>query len=223
MSLNSKQKLKCSGCGQLHDIMVWNSVTADDSADLKEEILKGNLNIFKCPDCGFRAVMNVPMLYEDKAKRLFISFVPGTDENMLTNAFENMTESMKESGEIDNYEGFNLRFVSDYNTLMEKILIWDSGLWDKAIEILKFMILSGEPEKEKQRICMFGKADENEIEFMVRDIAENQIYTSRVPVESYNKIKDELTASGVKTYSFNWERVDKNYAAALLGGINNIY
>ena len=48
------------------------------------------------------------------------------------------------------------------------------------------------------------------------------VYTSRVPRETYDTIKDQLAASGVKFKSFNWEMVDGDYAASLLKGTNNI-
>ena len=223
MSLNTKQKVRCSSCGQMHDITVWNSITVNDSADLKQELLRGNINMFKCPDCGFRAVMNVPMLYDDADKKMMISFYPSDDKSVSMKLFEQMKESFKESEEIDKYEGYNLRFVSDYNSLLEKILIADNGLWDKAIEVLKLLILSQEPEKEAQRSCIFGKLEDEQIEFMVKDSKENQIYISRVPLKSYKEVETELRHSGVKPYSFNWEYVDIDYAAALLNGVNNIF
>lgn len=222
MSINSKQKVKCAACGQLHDITIWSSITTDDSADLKQELLGGKINMFVCPDCGFRAVMNSPLLYEDKSKQLLISFCPGDDRNVQMNLFHQMQENMKASGELDKYYGYNLRFVTDYNNLLEKIIISDNGLWDKTIEVLKLMILTQEPEKAEQRICIFGKCENDELEFLVNDKKENQVYISRVPVNSYRQIEQELKNSGVKPYSFNWELVDSDYAAAILGGINNM-
>jgi len=222
MSINSKQKVRCAACGQLHDITIWSGITADDSADLKQELLSGKVNMFICPDCGFRAVMTTPLLYEEKNKKLMISFYPDNDKSVQMKMFKEMQENMKKSGELDKYYGYNLRYVTDYNCLLEKIIISDNGLWDKAIEVLKLMILTQEPDKAEHRKCIFGKCENDELEFMVSDTKENQIYISRVPMASYTQIEQELRNSGVKPYSFNWEIVDTDYAAALLGGINNI-
>ncbi len=221
MSLNAKQNIKCPSCGQMHEIVVWNSITVKDSPDLKKDLLAGNINIFKCPDCECRALMSVPLLYNDSDKKLMISFSPSDDRQASAKLFEQMCESAKNSEDFEIPEGYNLRFVTEYNSLLEKILVTDSGLWDKAIEVLKLLILSQEPEKIEQRSCVFGKFEQDEIEFMVKDEKENQIYTSRVPKKSYDQIEYELKASGVKPYSFNWEIVDGDYASALLNGINN--
>ena len=59
------------------------------------------------------------------------------------------------------------------------------------------------------------------MEFMIQDFEENQVYTSNVPMDTYNVINTNLKNSGVKDYSFGWEVVDSDYAARLLNGINN--
>ncbi len=105
---------------------------------------------------------------------------------------------------------------------MEKILIFDKGLHDKVTEVLKVLILMQEPEKANDRIGVFGKIENDEIEFLIRDKKEQQFYTSRIPMSSYETIKEQLRLSGVKYKSFNWEIVDIDYGASLLRGVNNI-
>ena len=221
MSINSTQKIKCPSCGQMHTVTVWNSVTVEDTPDLKKDLLCGKLNIFQCSSCGFRALMPTPMLYHDKEKKLLISFSPCDDESIKKRLFSNVCESSKQSGELKSYEGYNLRFVCEYNSLLEKILIFDSELNDKALEIIKLLILSQEPDKADNSKCIFGKKVDNEIEFIVNDLKENQVYTSRIPIETYNTIWQELRNSGVKPYSFDWEYVNSEYADKLINGINN--
>ena len=221
MSLNTKQTIKCPSCGQMHEITVWNSITVSDSPDLKKDLLSGHVNIFICPACSYKALMPVPLLYHDEAKKLMISFSPCNDLVLKNQLFDEIKRSSKTSGELESLEDYNLRFVWEYNSLLEKILITDFGLWDKAIELIKLMILSQEPEKAENRICMFGKAEDNSLEFMVQDKQENQAYTSKVPKSSYDEISKQLLYSGAKPYSFDWEMVDSDYASALLDGLNN--
>ncbi len=221
MSLNTKQTIKCPKCGQLNELTVWNSITVKDSPDLKEDLLKGKVNIFHCPSCSHHALMPSPLLYHDEDKKLMISFSPCEDEIVKNQLFANIKDSSKDSGELKKLEGYSLRFVSEYNSLLEKILLADFGLWDKAIELIKLMILTQEPEKSENRACMFGKFENDEIEFMVQDKKENQVYISKVPKSSYDSIKEQLLLSGAKPYSFDWEIVDIDYASALLNGLNN--
>ena len=221
MSINTKQSVKCPKCGQLGDVTVWNSITVRDSEDLKSDLLAGKVNIFRCPSCGQTGLMPAPLLYNDEDKRLMISFSPCSDSKTAQKLYNEICRSSKESGEMEKLEGYNLRFVTDYNELLEKILIFDNDLNDKAIEVIKLMIIMQEPDKADNRKCRFGKTDGENMEFMIQDFKENQVYTSSVPQETYNTVWTSLRNSGVKEYSFGWETVNSAYASKLLNGINN--
>lgn len=221
MSINTKQNVKCPGCGQLGDITVWSSITVKDSEDLKKDLLAGKVNIFRCSVCGHTGFMPTPLLYNDEDKKLMISFSPCADDVSAKKQYDEICKTSKESGEMKALEGYNLRFVTDYNEMLEKILIFDNGLNDKAVEIIKLLIMMQEPEKADDRKCRFGKLDGDNMEFMVQDFKEQQVYTSSVPKASYDSIWQNLKTSGVKDYSFGWECVNSAYATALLNGINN--
>ena len=221
MSINSKQSVKCPKCGQMQDITVWSSITCDDSPDLKKELLAGKVNIFCCESCNTRALIPTPLLYTDHEKKLLFSFTPCTDYAEKMRYFENIKKTSGESGELKDYDGYILRFISDYDELLEKILIFDSNLHDKVISVLKVLILMQEPEKSKHRTVLFGKCDNNSIEFLVQDREENKFYTSNIPIESYETIKEQLRQSGVKYKSFDWEIIDVAYGESLLRGVNN--
>ncbi len=205
----------------MNNVTVWNSITADDSPDLKLDLLHGKINFYVCGNCGCRALMPDPMLYHDNAKKLIMSFSPCADEERAERLYEKMAESSEQSGEMKKLEGYNLRFVTDINDLMEKILIFDNGLNDKVIEVIKIMVLSQDLEKAEQRTCRFGKKDEENIEFMIKDNKEDMLYTCKVPTETYNTLYKQIMQSGVKPYSFNWEFVNKHYASRILNGFNN--
>lgn len=221
MSINTKQSVKCPKCSQMTDVTVWSSVTVGDSADLKADLLARKINMFKCPSCEFNALMPNPMLYHDEDRKLMISFAPTNDPVIKESMFENIRESSRKSGELEKLDGYNLRFVTDYNELLEKVLIFDNGLNDKVIEVLKLMILSQDVDKSEQRVCRFGKLCDDGLEFMIHDFIENAVYTSTVPKSSYDTVCSSLSESGMKMYSFDWETVDATYATRLLNGFNN--
>lgn len=221
MSINSKESIKCPKCSHLQDVTMWSSITADDNDDLKKELLGAYINVFHCENCSYKALLPNPLLYQDKSKKLMISFTPTNTEQEKIALFENIKKTSKKSGELEKLENFNLRFVTNYDTLLEKILIFDNDLHDKVIEVIKVLILMQEPEKSEQRIALFGKKDNENLEFIVKDTKENQIYTSKIPLSTYEHIKTQLKESGVKYKSFDWEIIDINYGTSLLYGINN--
>ena len=221
MSINSKQEIKCPKCSHLNDVTVWSSITSDDSPDLKKELLGAKINMFRCDNCSHTALMPNPLLYHDKEKKLMISFTPCNDDKTKLELFSEIKKTSKNSGELEKLEDYNLRFITNYDTMLEKILIFDNNLHDKVIEVLKVLVLMQEPDKAEQRIAVFGKRDGEYLEFLIRDKKENQFYTSKIPAESYETVKNQLAQSGVKYKSFDWEIIDIDYGASLLRGINN--
>lgn len=220
MSLNTEQAIRCPKCGQLKSMTVWQSVRAEDE-DLKNDILKRKLNIFECDICGAQALYPEPLLYTDGEKKLMITFAPCSDKKQRDKMYAQIKAASEKSGELDALSGYNLRFVSDYNELMEKILVFDSGLNDKVTEFLKLIILAQEPEKTASRRAVFGKLADERLEFLVQDMSDGMMYTSQVPLETYETVKTQLCATGVKLYSFDWEIVDTAYSSRLLAGVNN--
>ena len=220
MSINFKKQIKCPSCASLSEMTLWQSITVSDSQDLKDDLLKGQVNIFRCASCGATALVPVPLLYHDEEKHLMISFSPCEEDDKIR-LFNQVKETSRQSGELSELSDYNLRFVCSYNEFLEKILIFDNSLSDKTIEVLKLLVLMQDSEKMENRVCMFGKKDGEHIEFMVQDKKEGQIYTSRVPMETYNTVSKSLKESGVKDRSFDWEIVDSDYAASLLRGSNN--
>lgn len=218
MSLNTQEKLRCPKCGCLNDITLWQSLTVSDSLDLKQALLKGELNVLICKDCGSRAIVPTPLLYHDEEKKLMLSFMPTENAEEANKQFESIKSSSKESGELEELKGYNLRYISDYNTLLEKLLIFDSGLSDKTIEVIKLMVLLQEPDMADKRTALFGKRyDDGSIEIMVRNLDDGAVFTSKAPPETYKTIHTALKSSGVKDISFDWEIVDREYAEKLLG------
>ena len=220
MSLNTKKQIKCPSCKNLSEMTLWQSITVSDSQDLKDDLLKGKVNIFRCSSCGTTALVPVPVLYHDENKHLMISFSPCEEDDKIR-LFNQVKETSRNSGELSELSDYNLRFVCSYNEFLEKILIFDSGLSDKTIEVLKLLVLMQDSDKMENRVCIFGKKDNDQIEFMVQDKKEGQVYTSRVPMETYHTVSKSLYESGVKDRSFDWEIVDSEYAASLLRGTNN--
>lgn len=221
MSINSSESIKCPKCHQLNDVTVWHSITVNDSTDLKNDLLQGKVNMFHCPSCSHTALMPSPLLYHDEEKSLMISFSPCEDDKIKAQLFEEIKKTSAESGELDNLTDYSLRFVADYNSLLEKILIFDNGLNDKVIEVLKVLILMQKPDSFDNMTALFGKPEDGMLEFLIHDRTDNACYTSKVPMESYNTVKEQLKESGVKYKSFDWEIVDLEYGMSLLKGVNN--
>ena len=221
MSINKKISVVCPKCGGLNEVTVWSVITVSDSPDLKNDLLSGKINILICADCGQRALLPDTLLYHDEKEKLLISFTPCGSEEVKEDMRKKLKYSYSDLKKELDLDGYNLRFVTEYNSLLEKILIFDNALNDKVCELIKLLILSQEPEKSDARTAVFGKRDGNELEFLVRDMSDGMCYTSRVPMSTYDTLYKSLAMSGIKFKSFEWEEVDSDYAARMLKGMNN--
>jgi hypothetical protein len=57
-------------------VSVQTIIDVGEEPELKEKLLRGELNYAECPDCGAGGIMSTPLLYHDPEKELLISFVP---------------------------------------------------------------------------------------------------------------------------------------------------
>lgn len=111
----------CSRCGAQHSAEVPQSVNAEASPELKEQVRSGALFTWNCPHCGTANLLKFPFLYHDPQEHLML---------VLTDAAVNA------EGVPDGYTG---RLVRSAGELIEKINIFDAGLDDLAIEMCKYV------------------------------------------------------------------------------------
>lgn len=103
-------------------------IDMQQSPDLKERILDGSLFSYTCRFCGYTTLVAYDCLYVDEAAHLLIHLVEHGDDGTA-------------GKEENRYSGSQLRRVRDPNELMEKILIFDAGLDDRAVELQKHLLI----------------------------------------------------------------------------------
>ena len=131
MSLTAKAGAVCPKCGQTEEITVYRSINTADDPSLKEKVRNGSLFLWKCPHCGTVNLARYETLYHDPEKKLMLWMVPdGKISEAQMQAITNHTKAMG---------GYTLRLVRDMGELMEKVLIFDAGLDDLAVELCKWV------------------------------------------------------------------------------------
>lgn len=126
MSQCETVKGKCPTCFLEQDITLWNSINTSLNSELKPMLLSQDILRVKCSGCGAILMLGYPLLYHDMEKQLMISFEPGPQEEMPA---------------PPPFMGdYQLRMVHTPNHLVEKILLFDDGLDDRAIELVKLRV-----------------------------------------------------------------------------------
>ncbi len=68
--------LTCPLCGASIQAEVYNLVDVGVNPKLKSKLLRGRLNVARCPSCGGEGVIAAPLLYHDPQKQLLLAFIP---------------------------------------------------------------------------------------------------------------------------------------------------
>lgn len=157
------EKITCPNCKKVSDFRVWESINTTLNPDMKEKVRTGEAFSFVCPHCGKKTNVNYPTLYHQMEDQIMIYFVHG-DQSKAIEALQ------KHSGfrfEAD----YRKRVVGTMNAFREKLMIFDAGLDDRVIELMKLFVVSQIHEQDPNvRIqeCYFTYDPEGNNTFTVR-------------------------------------------------------
>jgi hypothetical protein len=123
----------CMAEGTFH---YWQSINVTTNPELKSSVLDGSIFQYICKECQGGVDVRTTYLYHDMDLRLMVYLIPDTTENK---SIAEVREEFLLTGVVDSLpEQYITRLVTDFRGLQEKILLFDNGLDDKIIEMLKF-------------------------------------------------------------------------------------
>lgn len=113
--------------------MVWRTVNVTLDPALRKKVLEDSLHSAQCPNCKQSIEFQSDLLYHDMDRQFMISLVRSEREPPFTLD----TKFLERARGVT--PKHRLRFVTSYNQLREKILIFEAGLNDFAVELLKML------------------------------------------------------------------------------------
>lgn len=186
MSMERKETITCPECGHTQDFIVWQTLNGDLNPDAKQQLLDGSLFSFECKKCGHKSNVDYGILYHDMTHKAMVYYV---DEDSVEQTQATMVDVEKKIGfEIP---GYRKRIVTDQNTLREKAIIFEHGLDDRVVEIIKLIYYA---DASKQ----FPEANITAVYFLIADdkyILEfigDRPLSAEIPVEMYEELKSDF-------------------------------
>jgi hypothetical protein len=76
MSKTFVEKIKCPRCGKEQEQTIYASINVELNPELKDMLLRDEINIFKCNSCNNNALMGSELLYHDPIKEFAVWFKP---------------------------------------------------------------------------------------------------------------------------------------------------
>lgn len=154
-----------------------------------------------CPSCGAELMLPYPCVYHNPARRVIIRFIPrGFDLSDLP------------AGAPAPLSGYSLRDVYSAHSFREKTLIFERGLDDRAIELLKILTIQQNPERfdvKDPDVLLLADADEEALSFFALAKDGND-FVLKTPSGLYDQMRAELTSPHFDE-SGDFETVDSQW------------
>lgn len=203
MSRMRKETIACPACGTESDFVVWQSLNGDLNPEAKQQLLDGTLFRFECKNCGHTSNVDYGVLYHDMMHQAMVYYV---DEASVEKAIEAMVDVGDRMGV--EMPGYRKRVVTDRNALREKAIIFEHGLDDRVVEIIKLIYYDNASEQ-------FPEANISAVYFSVADdkytldfIGDTQL-CAEVPGSVYDDIQtavaERLKEAGDKEAIINFD------------------
>ena len=132
MTKISKETVVCPRCEYWEAFMKYDSVNVTLNPKLRNKVMSGSIFDWTCPECGEKLSVRYNLLYHDMDKAFQVYYAPKscTETNEMVNKLHAKYPSIRTL----------CRTVGTLNELREKILIFENGLNDIAIELIKIVV-----------------------------------------------------------------------------------
>lgn len=117
----------CPHCQTETDHKVLDHINIDRNPELRQKVKDLSCFRVKCPNCGETVLAVHPCLYHDMSNQFMVWLWP--------------EEEAAPRAEFDPLAGYTLRIVDSLNAFREKIAILERGLDDRAVELMKLLLL----------------------------------------------------------------------------------
>jgi predicted RNA-binding Zn-ribbon protein involved in translation (DUF1610 family) len=190
MSTQITEEISCPQCGAAVKTELWPGVDAARNPELKARVLNETMFDWGCPECGYAARFLYPFLYHDPERNFMVYLSPNGG----------CCEEAGLETEFPQLHGVAKRLVTTPEALKEKVLIFEAGLDDRAVELVK-LALSGVLDKKhgkKTSAGYFCYADEtkNEIGFSFLLEGETEPVRRHTRMEAYRKSLEIVESAG---------------------------
>lgn len=183
MSTQMSKDVGCPKCGAALRTQMWPGICAQENPGLRARILDETIFDWKCPECGYSAQFVYPCLYHDRERKFMVYLVPDGSEK----EFQPVDVGQK----FPQLAPVTKRVVSSPAELKEKILIFEAGLDDRAVELVKYALAGVLEEKRGKKAVRgyfsFADESENRIGFAFFPEGEKDPVLRRTSMDAYRK------------------------------------
>lgn len=208
------KKISCPNCSKENEVILWEKINVNINPDLKEKLFDESINNMICENCSYKSRIDIPLYYNDAKKNYFIYLVSDfpvgkVKEERLINNLNNKALNILNK-KYDN----RVRLVFNYYSLLEKIVIFDTDLDDRAIEGCK--ILARTQLKLLEGLATFVGVEGKNLIFNFFKKEDKESGSSfEIPKNMYEEVK-KIIDNKDKEKSYSFRLIDVKYAVRML-------
>lgn len=128
MSQQPTMTVICPACGTRQQIAIFPVIDVKEQPELKIALQSGQLFLYPCTHCGHPMQVEYPCLYIDADQKKAVYLQRGEGQQI---------KQMEEFCLRHLGEEYTLRLVPTANHLAERVLLWERGLDDRLVELMK--------------------------------------------------------------------------------------
>ena len=141
MSKRCEVTITCPKCNEEHPFVMWQSINTQLDPEMRAAVKDRSAFQFICPTCGEKTYVDYGFLYHQMEDGIMIHYA-SSDED-AEEIYKMVTNKEQDSLFYDMLDAdYLIRIVRSQNELREKISIFDEGLDDRIIEIIKLFVLA---------------------------------------------------------------------------------
>lgn len=213
MSKSSVHRVICPACGAAGEAMVWESINAQISPALREDVINGRLFRYICPRCGHTFALRTDCFYHDMERRYLLHLC------MSGNALAE--QKFSEYFPPNRREQYTFRRIADSPAMAEKVHLLDEGFHDKVMELCKLvverMVASTVANGHLKRL-LFETVDTVGKRMIFVAVRENQPAARLLlPLSAYEQMHRQARRDGLLRESGTFEVIDRKWALSVAG------
>ncbi len=129
-------EVSCPHCGKTVSFERLDHIDASKQPEMIRKVRNNEAFLFSCGHCRYRTHMDYSFLYSEPSSLFMIYYA--ADQEDYGEAWKLLTgQSEKHGLDEEKLKGMKKRLVTSHEAFQEKLMIFDGGLDDRIIEIMK--------------------------------------------------------------------------------------
>lgn len=197
----------CESCKTSQQIPIFPYIDFSKNPEYYAKVKDLDIFKVKCKKCEKQTYIKFDTLLVNPKLKYFIYLFCNKDKiNVFRNNTNFFVENVLQSSQYNDWKSLKTRVVTTLNELVEKLCIFELGLNDIAIELIKCGFFEKEIISNDYEVYFDGINDAN-LEFITYNKEKNE--KIKISIGIYNKIIDKLNNISLELQDF--ELIDQEW------------